>query len=127
MDEIERIGRHILDAAIAVHSELGPGLLESAYECCLAYELGSRGLEVKRQLALPVKYKGMSLDAGYRLDLLVNDCVLVELKAAERFSSLHLSQVLTYLRLTGLGLGYLLNFNVQHMKDGIKRVIYSNQ
>ena len=116
------VGDIILSAAMKVHSALGPGLLESAYEVCLAHEIGRQGLTVTRQQALPISYDGIKLDAGYRLDLLVGDCVIVELKAIEKFAPVHTAQVLSYLRLSGLRLGYLLNFNVVHMRDGIKRI-----
>ena len=124
MDRHELAGKMVLDAAIAVHSELGPGLLESAYEACLAYEIGRRGAMVRRQLPLPLRYRGIELEAGYRLDLVVDECVLVELKVVDQLSDLHMSQILTYLKLSGMNLGYLLNFNVRHMKQGIKRVVY---
>ena len=116
------VGDVILGAAMKVHSALGPGLLESAYEVCLAHEIGKHKLAVTRQLALPISYDGIQLDTGYRLDLLVDDCVIVELKAIEKFAPIHTAQVLSYLRLSGLRLGYLLNFNVVHMRDGIKRI-----
>ena len=126
MQQEERLGRHIVDCALKVHSALGPGLLESTYEVCLQYELRKRQIDVKRQIPLPVHYDGLDLDAGYRIDLLVGDRVIVELKAVEQVLPLHVSQVLTYLRLSRARLGYLLNFNVLRMKDGIKRVINSN-
>ena len=116
------VGDIILGAAMKVHSALGPGLLESAYEVCLAHEIGKHGLAVTRQQALPISYDGIQLDTGYRLDLLVNDCVIVELKAIEKFAPIHTAQVLSYLKLSDLKLGYLLNFNVVHMRDGIKRI-----
>jgi GxxExxY protein len=124
MERHELAGKTVLDAAFAVHSELGPGLLESAYEACLVHEIGKRGAMVRRQIPLAIRYKGIELEAGYRLDLVVDECVLVELKAVERLSDLHMSQILTYLKLSDMSLGYLLNFNVQHMKQGIKRVVY---
>ncbi len=126
MQNEEKIGRQIIGCALKVHSGLGPGLLESAYEVCLLHELRKLQFDVKRQLPLPVQYDGLELDAGYRIDLLVDDCVVVELKSVEQLSPLHVSQVLTYLKLSGAKLGYLLNFNVLHMKDGIRRVILSN-
>ncbi len=122
MNENE-IGDTLLGAAIKVHSALGPGLLESAYETCLVHEIGQRGLKVRRQVALPLIYDGIKLDAGYRLDLLINDKVIVELKSVEKFLPLHTAQLLSYLKLSGLKLGYLLNFNVAHMRDGIKRIV----
>lgn len=118
---LEVVGRQVVDAAFKVHSALGPGLLESAYEQCLSHELTSRGLSVRRQVGLPIEYEGLRLDAGYRLDLLVNDAVVVEVKAVEALSRLHEAQILTYLRLSGLRLGYLLNFNTPQMKQGLRR------
>ena len=122
MNENE-IGDTLLGAAIKVHSALGPGLLESAYETCLVHEIGQRGLNVRRQVALPLIYDGIKLDAGYRLDLLINDQVIVELRSVEKFLPLHTTQLLSYLKLSGLKLGYLLNFNVAHMRDGNKRIV----
>ncbi len=119
----EEIGKLVLDSAMKVHSALGCGLLESAYEACLAHELVRRGLVVERQVALPVVYDGVSIDAGYRLDLLIERLVIVELKAVERLLNIHHAQLMSYLRLSGCKLGYLLNFNVIHMRDGIKRVV----
>ena len=112
----------ILQCAFTVHSELGPGLLESAYEECLAYELQQHGLIVEKQKALPLVYKSVKLDAGYRLDLLVNSKIVVEIKSVEAINDIHLAQVITYLKLSGCKLGLLLNFNVKSLKDGIKRV-----
>ncbi len=112
----------ILQCAFMVHSELGPGLLESAYEECLAYELQRHGLIVEKQKALPLVYKSVKLDAGYRLDLLVNSKVVIEIKSVEAINDIHLAQVITYLKLSGCKLGLLLNFNVKSLKDGIKRV-----
>jgi GxxExxY protein len=121
MNENE-VGDALLGAAMKVHSVLGPGLLESAYETCLVHELGQRGLDVKRQVALPLIYDGIKLDAGYRLDLLINDRIIVELKSVDKFLPIHTAQLLSYLKLSGLKLGYLLNFNVVHMREGIKRI-----
>ncbi len=117
------VGELIIGAAMRVHSALGPGLLENAYEACLVYELEKRGLSVKRQVPMPVTYEGVALDVGYRLDLLVADAVVIELKAVEKVLPLHGAQLLSYLRLGGYKLGFLLNFNVPHMRDGIKRVV----
>ena len=117
------LGEIILGCAMKVHSALGPGLLESAYEACLAHELSKAQLGVKRQVALPVVYDGMQLDAGFRIDLLVNDAVIVELKTAEKLLPIHKAQLLSYLKLSNKSLGYLLNFNVVHMRDGIKRIV----
>lgn len=113
----------ILDCAFQVHSELGPGLLEAAYEECLFYELKNVGLNVERQKVLPLIYKDIKLDAGYRIDLLVENSVVIELKAVEDLTDVHLAQVLTYLKLSGCKLGLLVNFNVKLLKNGIKRVI----
>ena len=117
----------ILQCAFTVHSELGPGLLESAYEECLAYELHQHGLIVEKQKALPLVYKSVKLDAGYRLDLLVNNKVVVEIKSVEAFSEVHMAQVITYLKLSGCKLGLLLNFNVKSLKEGIKRIVNNFQ
>lgn len=113
----------IVSAAIEVHRHLGPGLLESAYEQALCYELSLRNIAFDRQKHIPVEYKGVKLDAGYRLDLLVEDLVIVELKAVEKMMPLFEAQVLTYLKTTRLWLGMLLNFNVSVMRDGIKRIV----
>lgn len=120
---MEELGREVVDSAICVHKALGPGLLESAYEACLAFELNSRGIRVERQVALPVHYRGLNIDAGYRLDLLLGGKVIVELKSVEKLRSVHEAQLLSYLRLSGCRLGYLLNFNVRQMKEGIKRML----
>jgi len=112
----------IIGAAIEVHRAIGPGLLESAYQECLCVELGLRNLRFVSQLELPVEYKGLRVDAGYRLDLVVADSVVVELKAVERLLPLHEAQLLTYLRLGGYPIGLLLNFNVPVLKDGIRRM-----
>ena len=120
---LESIGSHVVDAAIKVHTALGPGLLESAYEHCLAFELSQRGLKVERQVPLPIIYRGMKLDAGYRLDLLVDGQVIVEIKSADSIPRLFEAQVLTYLKLSGRRLGYLLNFNVGLMRDGLRRLV----
>jgi len=122
---INEISGHIVDAAIKVHSALGPGLLESAYEACLRHELSKRGLKVTSQVLLPVEYDGVRIDAGFRIDLLVEDAVIVELKAVEKMATIHTAQLLTYLRLSGKKLGLLMNFNVARMKDGIKRIANS--
>ena len=123
MIDQERVGKHILDCAMRVHSGLGPGLLEVAYEACMVYELGKQGLGVQRQVVMPIRYKDVVVDGGYRLDLLVEQRVVVELKTVDRLDSIHFAQLLSYLRLGGFGLGYLLNFNVRHMKSGIKRIV----
>ena len=117
------ISREIVDSAIKVHTALGPGLLETAYEGCLEYELSLRGLSVKTQVPVPVRYKGASIDVGYRIDLLVGEKVVVELKAVEKLLPIHAAQLLTYLRLGSYKLGLILNFNTVHLRDGIKRVV----
>jgi len=117
------ISRHVLDSAMKVHTILGCGLLENTYEICLAYELKHRGLEVKKQVVMPVHYEDAILDLGYRLDLLVMDKVVVEVKATEKLLALHRAQLLTYLKLGGFKLGLLLNFNAVHLRDGITRVV----
>jgi GxxExxY protein len=116
------IGEAVIGAAMKVHSALGPGLLESAYELCLAHEIGRRGLAFGRQVSIPVGYEGLVIDNGYRIDLLVDNRVVVELKAIEALLPVHRAQLLSYLRLGGFKLGYLLNFNVAHMRDGIARI-----
>jgi GxxExxY protein len=113
----------IIGAAIEVHRHLGPGLLESAYEACLAVELESRGLHVERQMELPVRYKGRRIDAGYRIDLIVNKQVILELKSVRAIEPIHEAQLLTYLRLAEKRYGLLQNFNVQVMKQGIRRLL----
>jgi GxxExxY protein len=115
----------IINAAMKVHSALGCGLLESVYETCLAHELARRGLEVRKQVAMPIRYEGVVLDSGYRLDLLVEQAVVVEIKAVERMLPLYRAQLLTYLKLGGYELGLLLNFNTVHLRHGINRVANS--
>lgn len=122
MDE-NQIGKIIVDSALEVHKALGPGLLESTYETCPKHELNLRGLKTYSQSELPVIYKGLRMEKGYRLDLIVEDKVIVELKAVEALNNIHLAQVISYLKLSGLKLGYLINFNVKLIKDGIKRVV----
>ena len=121
--ELNRITEIIIGAAMAVHRELGPGLLESAYEACLAYELVEREMGVERQKALPVRYRGVNVDCGYRIDLLVEGKVVVELKAVERLEAIHHAQLLSYLKLSGCKVGLLINFNVKVLKDGIRRLV----
>ena len=117
------VSEAVVGAAIEVHRHLGPGLLESAYESCLCRELELRGLSFERQQSLPVSYKGQSVECGYRLDLVVEEVVLAEIKAVEALLPIHQAQLLTYLRLTGLKLGLLLNFNVPVLTQGIRRVV----
>jgi GxxExxY protein len=119
--ELNRITEQIIGAAIEVHRVLGPGLLESAYEECLCHELRLRGVAFERQRPLPVAYKGIKFDCGYRLDLLVADAVVVEIKAVESIAPIHEAQLLTYLKLGSWKLGLLINFNVPVLKDGIRR------
>ncbi len=121
--EVERIGKCVLDADYKVHTALGPGLLESVYETCLAYEIRQSGCAIETQLAVPVTYAGVKLADGLRLDLLVEKCVIVEVKAAETMNPVFEAQLLTYLRLTGVRLGFLINFTIPHLKDGIKRMV----
>ena len=117
------ISKVIFDAALKVHKSLGPGLLESSYEECLFYELNKMGLFVEKQKPLPLIYEEVRLDVGYRIDLFVEKKVIIEIKAVEAFTDVHLAQVLTYLRLSNCKLGLLINFNVTLIKDGIKRVV----
>lgn len=121
--DINDLTCQIIGAAIEVHKALGPGLLESAYEECLYHELGLRKFRCDRQKPLPVEYKGVKLDCGYRLDLVVEGLVVVELKAVELIEPIHRAQLLTYLKLYGLNIGLLMNFNVPIMKDGIVRIV----
>ena len=121
--DINQISGAVVTAAMAVHSALGPGLLESAYEACLACELETRGIKVRRQVELPVVYQGVSIDVGYRVDLLVEESLIVELKAVEAVLPIHKAQLLCYLKMHGSKVGLLLNFNVVHMRDGISRMV----
>jgi GxxExxY protein len=121
--DIEVVAKEIVDSAIKVHKELGPGLLESAYQMCLAYELTKRGLRVTCEVTLPICYDGQDIDSGYRIDMLVENCVIIENKVVEMISPVHEAQILTYLRLKGCWLGFLLNWNVTKMKYGIKRYV----
>lgn len=122
----ESLTSEIIAAAIRVHSELGPGLLESAYEACLAYELATEGIPFRRQAELPVRYRGTRVDAGYRIDFVVDDAVVVELKAIDSLAPIHEAQLLTYLRLSGYPVGLLMNFNVARLRDGIVRRILTH-
>jgi GxxExxY protein len=121
--DINQISGQIVDAAMKVHSALGPGLLESAHEACLLYELHKRGLNAVRQAELPVAYEDVRIDVGYRLDILVEDQVIVELKAVAEIAPIHKAQLLSYLKLSGKKLGLLINFNVVHLRDGITRMV----
>jgi GxxExxY protein len=121
--KVEHLAREIVDCAFRVHSSLGLGLIEWVYETCLSHELTKRSIGVERQVTLPVVYDGIQLDAGLRLDLRVENVVIVEIKAIERLLTVHEAQLLTYLKLTGLRLGLLVNFNVPRIKDGIRRMV----
>ena len=119
---LDEIGKQIVDAAYEVHKTLGPGLLESAYEACLKHELTLRGIRFVSQKEVPLIYKGIRVDVAYRLDLLVEDVIIVEIKSTDRFTDVNLAQIISYLKLKDLRLGYLINFNVKYFKNGIKRV-----
>ncbi len=118
---VNQIAQKVVDSAFQVHKALGPGLLESAYEVCLCHELEKHGLKYRSQVILPVSYDGLRLDAGYRLDVLVEEQIIIELKAVERVEPLHKAQLITYLKLSKLRLGFLINFNVELIKSGIIR------
>jgi GxxExxY protein len=120
-EELDRLTETIIGAAIEVHKVLGPGLLESAYEACLVYELIERGLRVEKQVELPVKYKGVVLDCGYRIDVLVDELVILELKSVDKVEPIHEAQLLSYLKLAGKHVGLLINFNVTQLTKGIRR------
>ena len=122
-DEEDRIGREIVDAAFIVHKEPGPGLLEKVYEVCFCYVLAQKGFDIKRQLDIPIVFEGMTFEEGLRLDVLVNDLVICELKALENVNPVWEAQLLSHLKLTGKRLGYLINFNVPLIKHGIKRMV----
>jgi GxxExxY protein len=117
------LSHEIIRAALKVHSALGPGLLESAYQTCFAYELREMGFRVETEVPLPVVYKGVQLDCGYRLDLVVEDLVVVELKSIDAIAPVHKAQMISYLKLSGRSLGLLINFNVTHLREGIKRFV----
>jgi GxxExxY protein len=119
--EVNPLSKEIVDAAVKVHTRLGPGLLESAYEGCLVQELRLRGLHVQSQLALPVFYEGVKIDVGYRIDLMVEDLIVIEVKSVETLLPVHEAQVITYLKLSGKCLGFLMNFNVRLMREGLRR------
>ena len=121
--DVNDVSGAIVTSAMKVHSALGPGLLESAYEACLLHELRQLGLTAHTQVSLPVSYDGVRIDVGYRIDLLVEDAVIVELKAVESLLPIHHAQLLSYLKLSGKRVGLLINFNVLHLKDGIKRMV----
>jgi GxxExxY protein len=121
--ETDAIAKQIVDAVFTVHKKLGPGLLEGVYEACLVHELKKRGIKVQQQVALPVIYDDLHLEAGFRLDLLIEEKVIIELKSVERLLPIHKAQVLTYLKLSGHRLAFLINFNVPLIKDGIERIV----
>jgi GxxExxY protein len=121
--ETEQLSKTVVDAAFKVHSTLGPGLLESVYEACLAHELRQRKVATQTQLVIPIVYEGLRLEAGLRIDMLVKNQLLVEVKAVEQMNRVFKAQILTYLKLTGLRLGLLINFNVPLIKNGIERII----
>lgn len=122
-ENLNRITESIIGAAMEVHRALGPGLLESAYEACLAFELAQRGLKVERQKPLPVIYREIRLDCGYRLDLLIEGVVIVEVKAVDHLMPIHQAQLLSYLKLSDCKVGLLINFHVKVLKDGLRRVV----
>jgi GxxExxY protein len=121
--KVDEITGAVIDAAMKIHSVLGPGLLESVYETCLKHELTKRGLRVQSQMWLPVIYDGIEIEGGYKIDLLVNDEVVVELKTVEHLLALHQAQLLSYLKLSNKRIGLLINFNIVHLRDGIKRMV----
>ena len=123
LPQVEKVGRVVLDAAFKVHTALGPGLLESVYETCTAFETRESGLRVATQVVLPVVYRDIKMDAGLRLDMITEDCVIVEFKCVDTLHPIFDAQLITYLKLTGIRLGFLINFNVVHLKDGIKRIV----
>jgi len=122
-DRLNAITEQIIGAAMEVHRVLGPGLLESAYEACLVFELRGRGVQVEQQKPLPIRYKEVKLDCGYRLDLVVADCIIVEIKAVEKLNSVHEAQLLSYLKLADFRVGLLLNFHCTILKHGIRRLV----
>jgi GxxExxY protein len=122
--DLDDLARVVIGAGIKVHRALGPGLLESVYERCLWHELSVQGLAVRRQVPVPILYKGVALDEGYRVDLLVEAALIVEVKAIEALAAIHQAQLMTYLKLSGHRLGLLMNFNVARLRDGIRRVVY---
>ena len=123
--DINQLSSKIIGAAIQVHKALGPGLLESAYEECICHELSSQSLSIEIQKPLAINYKGIKLDCGYRLDIVVENTIILELKSCEKIEPIHKAQLLTYLKLSGLNLGLILNFNVPVMRDGIVRIVHA--
>jgi len=122
-EEVEKVATVAVDAAFKVHKVLGPGLLESVYEECLSYELKKRGIKVERQISLPIVYEDLRLDAGLRLDMGVGETIILEIKSVDKMNPIYEAQLLTYLKLSGLRLGLLINFNVPAIKYGIKRIV----
>jgi len=120
--EKDFLTQKVIGCAIEVHKELGPGLLESSYESCLLYELNQAGILAQSQVLLPINYKGMKIDAGYRLDVLIPGELIIELKAVDKLQPIHTAQLITYLKLTGIKTGLLINFNVNRLVDGVKRI-----
>jgi GxxExxY protein len=121
--DLEEIGSHVVNSAVKIHRSLGPGLLESAYQQCLAYELRQVGLQVECEVVIPIQYEEIQIDNGYRVDMLINDVVIVENKTVDRLLRIHMAQILTYLKMRDLRLGYLINWNVKLIKDGIQRLV----
>ena len=121
--DLEDVGRHIVDSAVRIHRARGPGLLESAYQQCLAYELQKAGFKVECEVMVPIQYEDIQIDNGYRVDMLINDAVIVENKTVDRLLKIHVAQTLTYLKMKDLKLGYLINWNVKLIKDGIQRLV----
>jgi GxxExxY protein len=124
--DVEAVAQDVVDAAIHVHRVLGPGLLESAYQACLAHDLRKRGRRVECEVPLPLEYDGLRINVGYRLDLRIDGVILVENKVVEAFLPVHQAQLITYLKLTGLSLGFLINWNVPILREGIKRVVFNH-
>lgn len=123
---MRELSEAIIGAAIEVHRELGPGLLESTYEACLAHELNLQGIKAVRQKKQPIHYKGLEIDEAYRIDVIVEDKIILELKVVDELDDTHLAKILTYLKLSGCSLGYLINFNVPLLKDGLRRVVHKH-
>jgi GxxExxY protein len=121
--DVERIGKAVLDAAFRVHTVLGPGLLESVYRTAMQHVIETNGILAETEVKLPIMFEGVELESGLRLDMLVGQCVIVELKSVEKMNPVYEAQLLTYLRLSRVRLGFLINFNVAHLKDGIKRIV----
>jgi GxxExxY protein len=122
--DIENVAAQIVDSAVKIHTALGPGLLESAYQRCLIHELRKRGLKVESEISIPIEYDGISIDAGYRADVIVEDLIIVENKTVDAIQPVHLAQLLTYLKLSGCSLGFMLNWKVTRIKEGMRRMIW---